>query len=125
MKIKKAPGLEKTNELQEEIKKLKEELKLEQKKSKKIGKTNIQAVRDLINNSKDLVKYISPGYSSIGDVDYEDLISEGNISLLKAIDKFDTSSKSCLATYSGIWIRTYIKSFINKSQFIEQNPTAG
>jgi RNA polymerase sigma factor (sigma-70 family) len=72
-----------------------------------------------------LVKYIVKGYSSFGakNNDYEGLISEGNISLLKAIEKFDLNSKNRFATYAGYWIRQYIQSFMNKNQLITQGPT--
>lgn len=82
------------------------------------------ATRLLLYYNQNLVKYIVRGYSSFGGkIDYEDLIAEGNISLLKAIEKFDLNSKNRFATYAGYWIRQYIQSFINKNQLINQGPT--
>jgi RNA polymerase nonessential primary-like sigma factor len=60
------------------------------------------ATRLLLYYNQNLVKYIVRGYSSFGGkIDYEDLIAEGNISLLKAIEKFDLNSKNRFATYAG------------------------
>lgn len=48
-------------------------------------------------------------------VDLEDLIAEGCLGLLVAIDKFDPSRGYRLVTYATYWIRAYIISYIMKS----------
>jgi RNA polymerase sigma-32 factor len=48
-------------------------------------------------------------------VDLEDLISEGSLGLLVAIDKFDPDKGYRLVTYATYWIRAYIISYIMKS----------
>lgn len=40
-----------------------------------------------------------------------DLVSEGNIGLIKAIEKFDTNKKCHLITYALSWIVAYIKNY--------------
>ncbi len=46
------------------------------------------------------------------DMNLVDLIQEGNIGLLKAIDKFDYRKKYKFSTYAFWWIRHYIQKFL-------------
>jgi RNA polymerase primary sigma factor len=48
------------------------------------------------------------------DVDIMDLISEGNIGLLKAIEKYDLYSNIKFITYAVFWIRQSILAFLNE-----------
>lgn len=74
----------------------------------------------IMHNQKLLVsiakyyKNISQTYSSL-----EDLINEGNIGLIKAIDKFDSSTGNKFSTYATYWIKQTICRYINqKNDFI-------
>ena len=58
----------------------------------------------LINANLRLVVSIARHYVNKG-VELEDLISEGNIGLMRAIKKFDCSKKCKLSTYATWWIR--------------------
>lgn len=42
----------------------------------------------------------------------EDLIQEGNLGLMKAVEKFDPSCGSKLTTYAAFWIRAYMLHYI-------------
>ena len=44
-----------------------------------------------------------------------DLIAEGNIGLMVAIDKFDITYGTRFLTYAAPWIEVYMREFINKS----------
>lgn len=78
------------------------EKKIIQQKIGKIGQERARAIRLLIYCNQHLVKYIARGYfSASSDVDYEDLVSEGIISLTKAIEKFELNSPNRFATYAG------------------------
>jgi len=44
-----------------------------------------------------------------------DLIAEGNIGLMVAIDKFDNTYGTRFLTYAAPWIEVYMREFINKS----------
>ena len=66
------------------------------------GEKKRKAIRALIFYNQNLVKYISRGCSPVGkDIDAQELASEGNLSLLKAIKNFNLSSKNRFATYAG------------------------
>ena len=58
-----------------------------------------------------LVKSISRRYLSYG-VSHEDLIQEGIIGLMHAIEKFDVSKGFRLSTYSQWWIQALIQNYI-------------
>ncbi|EYF03053.1 sigma-70 family RNA polymerase sigma factor [Chondromyces apiculatus] len=45
----------------------------------------------------------------------EDIVQEGNIGLLKAVDRFDPDRGCRLATYAGYWIRAEIREFVARS----------
>lgn len=55
-----------------------------------------------------LVVKMARDYSNYG-VPMADLISEGNIGLMKAVEKFDPSKGGKLSTYAGWWIKQAIK----------------
>lgn len=102
----------------------KEEKKLLKIAKQGTGEKKKNAIRLLLHHNQNLVKYLAIGYSYFNkQVEYEDLVAEGTISLLKAIEKFDLSSKGRFATYAGFWIKQYFQSFINKSQIINQSST--
>ncbi|MCE8163821.1 MAG: sigma-70 family RNA polymerase sigma factor [Candidatus Moeniiplasma glomeromycotorum] len=83
------------------------------------------AVRLLLFYNKSFVKYVERGYYYYGRVDHEDLTTEGVLSLLKAIEKFNPSSKNRLSTFSGYYIRQSITTFIKKNQLIPQSSGVG
>ncbi len=55
-----------------------------------------------------LVVKLARDYSNYG-VPLPDLISEGNIGLMKAVEKFDPAKGGKLSTYAGWWIKQAIK----------------
>ena len=65
------------------------------------------ARRIFIERNLRLVVSIAKGYIGNG-MDFEDLIEEGNIGLLKAIDKFDITTGYKFSTYAVFWIRQSI-----------------
>jgi RNA polymerase sigma factor (sigma-70 family) len=90
-------------------------------KNKKVPADSLRAIRLLIDKNLNLVKYLARGYSLFSGVDHADLVAAGIKSLPQAIKKFDLETGGRFATYAGYWIRQYFQSFINKSQFINQN----
>lgn len=68
---------------------------------------NIEAWRQLINSNLKLVVNIAKHYSHFG-LHLMDLIAEGNIGLMKAIDKFNLKKGYRFSTYAAWWIRQSI-----------------
>lgn len=56
-------------------------------------------------------------------LDFEDLIQEGNIGLMKAIDKFDSSKKTKVSTYATWWIDQSIRRSISNKGKTVRVPT--
>lgn len=80
---------------------------------------SIRRARDiLVNSNLRLVVSVAKQYTNAG-LPFLDLIEEGNIGLIKAIDKFDPYRESKLSTLATWWIRqAVIRSLSNKSRVI-------
>ena len=75
----------------------------------------------LIESNLRLVLNIAKQYRHMG-IPFPDLISEGNIGLMTAIDKFDPTKGHRLSTYATWWIRQRILRFIISNQSIIRVP---
>lgn len=74
----------------------------------RIKKGDEKAREQMIKANLRLVVKLARDYSNYG-VPLPDLISEGNIGLMKAVEKFDPSKGGKLSTYAGWWIKQAIK----------------
>ncbi|MGD1978725.1 MAG: RNA polymerase sigma factor RpoD/SigA [Akkermansiaceae bacterium] len=74
----------------------------------KIKKGDEKARERMIKANLRLVVKLARDYSNYG-VPLSDLISEGNIGLMKAVEKFDPAKGGKLSTYAGWWIKQAIK----------------
>jgi RNA polymerase primary sigma factor len=74
----------------------------------KIKKGDRQARELMISSNLRLVVTIAQDYANLG-LPLLDLISEGNIGLTTAVDRFDPSKRAKLSTYAAWWIRQSIK----------------
>lgn len=73
---------------------------------------------ELISKNLRLVVSRAKQYVNRG-LDFEDLIQEGNIGLIKAVDKFDSSKNTKISTYATWWIDQSIRRAIsNKGKTI-------
>lgn len=79
----------------------------------------VRKARDvLVSSNLRLVVSVAKQYTNAG-MAFLDLIQEGNIGLIKAIDKFDPNRESKLSTLATWWIRqAVIRSLSNKSRTI-------
>ena len=72
---------------------------------------NTKAAQKLVTSHLRLVAKIAMGYRGYG-LPLFDLISEGNLGLIKAIRKFDPDKGFRLATYAIWWIRASIQEYV-------------
>lgn len=71
------------------------------------------AKEKLINSNLKLVVSIAKKFQGNG-ISFLDLIQEGNMGLIAAIDKFDTSLGYRFSTYAYYWIKTTISRAVNQ-----------
>src|SRR5690349_24476540 len=84
----------------------------------KIKKGNAVARERMINANLRLVVTIAHDYANLG-LPLLDLISEGNIGLTKAVERFDPNKGAKLSTYAMWWIKQSIKrALANQSKTI-------
>ena len=74
----------------------------------KITKGDGEARARMISSNLRLVVTIAQDYANLG-LPLLDLISEGNVGLTVAVDRFDASKGAKLSTYAAWWIRQSIK----------------
>jgi len=79
------------------------------KKFKETGDT--QAAHKLVTSHLRLVAKIAMGYRGYG-LPVTDLISEGNVGIMRAVKKFDPDKGFRLATYAMWWIRAQIQEYV-------------
>jgi RNA polymerase primary sigma factor len=84
----------------------------------KIKKGDAEARERMINSNLRLVVTIAHDYANLG-LPLLDLISEGNIGLTKAVERFDPAKGAKLSTYAMWWIKQSIKrALANQSKMI-------
>ncbi|MDX2082308.1 MAG: RNA polymerase sigma factor RpoD/SigA [Terrimicrobiaceae bacterium] len=91
-----------------------EEVKL----ARKIKRGDMEARAKMVRSNLRLVVKIARDYSNYG-LPLLDLISEGNIGLMKAVERFDPKKGGKLSTYAAWWIKQSIKrALANQSKTI-------
>ena len=86
----------------------------EQKLARRFKKGDFQAGHRLVTANLRFVVKVAYEYRSYG-IRMSDLIQEGNIGLMKAVQKFDPDKGIRLISYAVWWIRAYIQNYILKS----------
>jgi len=86
--------------------------------ARKIRRGNQAAKSEMVRCNLRLVVKIARDYSNLG-LPLLDLISEGNIGLIKAVERFDPRKGGKLSTYAAWWIKQSIKrALANQSKTI-------
>jgi len=84
----------------------------------RIKKGDKEARSQMIRANLRLVVKIAHDYANLG-LPLLDLVSEGNIGLMKAVERFDPAKGGKLSTYAGWWIKQSIKrALANQSKTI-------
>jgi RNA polymerase sigma-32 factor len=86
----------------------------EQALARKFLQGDLAAGHRLVTSNLRFVVKVSYEYRSYG-IKMSDLIQEGNIGLMKAVQKFDPDKGIRLISYAVWWIRAYIQNYILKS----------
>ncbi|MHB8968883.1 MAG: sigma-70 family RNA polymerase sigma factor [Pirellulaceae bacterium] len=90
----------------------------EQELAGRIGNGDVQARDRMVRANLRLVVNIARGYSGKG-LSLQDLIEEGNLGLLRAVEGFDPAVGTRFSTYASYWIKQSIKrALINSAKTI-------
>src|SRR5438874_9523557 len=82
--------------------------KEEKELATRIGQGDTRARDQMVRANLRLVVNIARGYSGKG-LGLQDLIEEGNLGLLRAVEGFDPSMNTRFSTYASYWIKQSIK----------------
>ncbi|HUB13540.1 MAG TPA: RNA polymerase sigma factor RpoH [Acetobacteraceae bacterium] len=87
-------------------------------------KRDSAAANRLVTSHLRLVARIAAGYRGYG-LPYSDLISEGNVGMMQAIQRFDPDRGFRLATYAMWWIRAAIQEYVlHSASLVKMGTTA-
>ena len=76
-----------------------------------------KAKNKFIKDNQGLVFKIARMYSNMG-IEFDDLVQEGNIGLMKALDRFDVNRGYRFSTYAVHWIKSAIRGYVFTSSKI-------
>tara|TARA_R110000751_G_scaffold12632_1_gene43327 strand:+ start:1468 stop:2340 length:873 start_codon:yes stop_codon:yes gene_type:complete len=99
-----------------------EELEWGKKLKSKNKKVADEARHKFIEHNLRLVMKIARGYPYSGLLDFEDLVSEGNIGLISAVERFDTERGVKFVTYAAYWIKAGIRRALSNDSRIVRHP---
>ncbi|MFC1668566.1 RNA polymerase sigma factor RpoD/SigA [Chlamydiota bacterium] len=86
--------------------------------AKKAKKGDEEARKELIKSNLKLVVTISRKYVNLG-LSFSDLVEEGNLGLMRAVEKYDLRKGCKLSTYAAWWIKqSIIRALANQSNTI-------
>lgn len=83
----------------------------EKELSKRVEKGDLEARNKMVESNLKLVVSIAKHYTNMG-ADFSDIIQEGNIGLIKAVERFDYTKGYRFSTYATWWIRQAIQRYL-------------
>src|SRR5512134_1335621 len=83
----------------------------ERELAEKSANGDLEATHALVNSHLRLVVKIAMGYRGYG-LPVDELISQGNVGLMQAVERFDRTRGFRLATYAMWWIRAAMQEYI-------------
>lgn len=90
----------------------------EQELGKRMGEGDFSAREQMIESNLRLVVSIGKRYMNRG-LPFADIVEEGNLGLIKAVEKFDYARGFRFSTYASWWIRQFIeRAIINQAKLI-------
>lgn len=89
---------------------------------KKAQAGDIDARNMIIESNLALVIYCCNNYGGLNLLSFGDLINEGSLGLIKAIDRYDESKGAKFSTYAMLWIRQSINTAILNNDDIIRVP---
>lgn len=114
--VKKYEHIEELDQYFEDVKRYKKRLTREEEKklAYKIQEGSQEALDTLVKYNLRFVITVAKKYRSKTDVSFSDLISEGNIGLIKAAQKFDPARNIKFSSYAVWWIKASINECIER-----------
>ncbi len=97
-----------------------EELEL----SRRIERGDRRAKQEMVESNLGLVYFIARGYTGRG-VPFEDLVQEGTVGLVRAVEKFDHRRGVRFSTYAVTWIRHALTDALAQARSIRMPTQAG
>lgn len=82
-----------------------------------IEERDVRARERMISSHQRLVVSIASRFRR-ASIPFQDLVNEGNLGLMKAVDRFDPSQGYRLSTYAGWWIHTAVSDYVMKNQTV-------
>lgn len=79
--------------------------------------------QDMIASNTGLVAFVAHKYKTVS-LSFDDLMQEGMVGLIKAVDRFDPERGNCFSTYAIYWIRQAISRLIVKQDKVVPLPVA-
>ncbi|MCQ8127520.1 sigma-70 family RNA polymerase sigma factor [Methylomonas rivi] len=79
--------------------------------------------QEMIASNTGLVAFVAHKYKTVS-LSFDDLMQEGMVGLIKAVDRFDPERGNCFSTYAIYWIRQAISRLIVKQDKVVPLPVA-
>ena len=88
----------------------------------RIAKGDVEARDELIRANLRLVVYLAKQYAGQG-LSLDDLVAEGNMGLLRAVEGFDPAMNNRFGTYASFWVRQSMRRALNSSGRVTSIPS--